>query len=252
MQQQQQQQQQELVDEHHCLFTVSVYAMTASALFVAIGLFYALYLYVEIDAIKLALFILIVSIAASVWELACSYNKYPPVVPRVITTTTSSWHETHTCNSYQISPEGIRTSCNDIAFPTLEESPKKKGSMGRRAQKAVVEECILVKITIAVIRIFYGEGEKRCALIHKSVVEYDEENGPLYNAQVIAHKYNGDHNRLRYPYPGPVDMTNEEGGALIDSLHIVYNKKRPFVTVREDREYSTGHRIVRQMKMRPK
>jgi len=102
--------------------------------------------------------------------------------------------------------------------------------------------------------VFYGDGAKRMALVSKSVIEYHGEEGerPQYEHSEFASLYNGDQNRLRYPFVvGPDSITGSED-EIIDCMEREnkYNKKPAFITIREDAEYSTGHRMVKQVKIK--
>ena len=228
------------------LWTVDLfaYALASSMLFVSIGLLYGLYLYVEIDAMRLGFFILIVSVAASLWQIACSYNKYPP--PRQATAVVTSysavdftWNDKHTGSSYQISPDGKKTPLIGNGLPVIEDKPKKRGG------KKVIP--YVVKLTMSLIRVFYGADDKRFTLVNKTVVDYtDEAKRPLCSSEFIAHKHNGDDSKLRYPYELPLDRQDQ---ALFPTINNDYKTKPCLITIREDREYSTGHRTVQKMKI---
>lgn len=241
----------------HACWYAFVFALFSIVFSIAFGLLYALYLYVEIDSLRLALFILVVSVAASVWQLACPYNKYPPVRQQQQTITPSTpsrmdWSDVSVCTTHHISPDGTKRPGGLDLTALREQQPKKRGRRTKRKEEeGEDEECLLVKLTTAVIRIFYGAGDKRVALVQKSVVEYHGNEGerPVYRHESLAYRYEGDHNRLRYPYIIPPTQV-EPGNAILASVDNEYNKKPSFITVREDSEFSTGHRVVRQMKIK--
>ena len=215
------------------------YSIGISIIGICIGILYTLYVYIEIDALKSAYCILTLSVAASLWQLASSYNRYPPPssqhhLLQASVQYRSGWQEVHTPSSYQISPDGVKSYYNGVGLPTLEEDTV----------------CLVKKVSIYFLRIFYGDGEKRLACIHKTICDMSGEV-PSFEFTSKRFAYEGDH-KLIYPYNPPL-LQIQAGQDAADAGNTLsatsYNKRPAYILTRQEVEYTTGHKTVQKMKI---
>lgn len=205
--------------------------IVAGISFIPFVIGYWFYNYFEVDTIRLAIFIFVISVSASIWQFASSYNKYPPSNAVTITKGYQSWRESHTPRMYQVSPEGVKSDYHG-GLPTIEK--KKRGAKN--------VECLIRKVTTYFIRIFYKADNQRFAIIDKltMTMEIGQER-PSLSSSCDLYPYTGD--ELKYPY-----NTIPKDNTLKASLSRGVCEKPASIITRREIEYTTGHKTVEKLK----
>ena len=216
---------------HVFVFTIGL-TMMAGVLFIPFVIGYWLYNYFEVDTIRAAIFIFVISVSASIWQFASSYNKYPHSNAVTITSGHRGYRDVHTPSMYQVSPEGVKGDYKG-GLPTIEK--KKSGAKNVK--------CLIRKVTTYFIRIFYRADNQRFAVIDKSTITMEiGQERPSLSSICNLYPYTG--NELKYPY-----NTIPEDNTLMPSLSRGVWEKPALIITRREIEYTTGHKTVEKLKI---